>query len=41
MNLDMNKYIKIRMAQANHARTINDLKNLSDLTIDNEIKLKR
>ena len=36
MNLDMNKYKQVRMAQANGARTIEELKNLSDISIDND-----
>ncbi|MGN0144788.1 MAG: (2Fe-2S)-binding protein [Clostridium sp.] len=34
MNIDMNKYIKVRMAQANGARTLDELKNLSDIVIE-------
>lgn len=40
MNLDMQKYLKVRMAQAQGARTIDELKNLSDIVIENDTELK-
>jgi NAD(P)H-nitrite reductase large subunit len=40
MNLDREKYVKVRMAQAQGARTIEELKNLSDIAIENDTELK-
>ena len=40
MALDMNKYIKIRGAQAKGVRTIDELKATTDIAIDNEEELK-
>ncbi len=40
MKLDMEKYKQIRMAQAKGARTIEELKELSDIVIENEEELK-
>ena len=39
MNLDMDKYVKVRMAQAKGARTIAELKELSDIVIENDEEL--
>ena len=36
----MEKYIKIRMAQSKGARTIEELKELSDIVIENDEELK-
>ena len=36
MELDMQKYIKVRMAQCKGARTIDELMELSDIVIENE-----
>ena len=39
MNLDKEKYIKVRMAQGQGARTIDELKDISDIVIeDDEVK---
>ena len=40
MKLDMEKYKQIRMAQAKGARTIEELKELSDIVIENDEELK-
>ena len=40
MKLDMEKYKKIRMAQAKGARTIEELAELSDIVIANDEELK-
>lgn len=39
MALDMNKYIKIRGAQAKGVRTIDELKESTDIVIENEQEL--
>ena len=36
MKLDMEKYKKVRMAQVKGARTLDELKELSDINIENE-----
>ncbi|MBU5314898.1 (2Fe-2S)-binding protein [Clostridium bornimense] len=40
MNLSMDNYIKVRMAQKNGARTIEELKALSDIVISTEEEKK-
>lgn len=40
MNLDREKYVKVRMAQAQGARTVDELKNLSDIVIENDTELQ-
>ena len=40
MSLDMQKYKKVRAAQGQGARTIEELKNLSDIVIENDDELK-
>ena len=40
MNLDKEKYLKVRMAQGQGARTIEELKELSDIVIENDEELK-
>lgn len=39
MNLEFEKYIKVRKAQAQGARTVEELKNLSDIVIENDTEL--
>jgi len=36
MSLEMNKYLQVRKAQAQGARTIEELKEMSDIVIENE-----
>ena len=40
MKLDMDKYLQVRKAQAQGARTIEELKKMSDINIENEEELK-
>lgn len=40
MTLELEKYLKVRMAQAQGARTIEELKEISDIVIENEEELK-
>lgn len=40
MTLEMNKYLQVRKAQAQGARTIEELKEISDIVIENEEELK-
>ena len=40
MNLAIEKYKKIRQAQANGARTIDDLKRMTDIVIENDDEAK-
>lgn len=40
MILDMQKYLKVRMAQGQGARTIEELKAISDIVIENDVELK-
>lgn len=40
MNLAMDKYVKIRGAQAQGARTVEELKEMTDIVIENEDELK-
>ena len=40
MNLAMEKYVQVRMAQSKGARTVEELKNLSDIVIENDVELK-
>ena len=40
MNLDREKYVKVRMAQGQGARTVEELKNLSDIVIENDTELQ-
>ena len=40
MKLDMEKYKKIRQAQANGARTIDELKEMTDIVIENDEERK-
>ncbi|MDO5520902.1 MAG: (2Fe-2S)-binding protein [bacterium] len=40
MNLAMDKYIKIRGAQAQGARTVEELEEMTDIVIENEDELK-
>lgn len=40
MNLDKEKYLKVRKAQAQGARTIEELKEISDIVIENDDELK-
>ena len=40
MNLEREKYIKVRRAQAQGARTVEELKNLSDIVIENDSELQ-
>lgn len=40
MALEMNKYLQVRKAQAQGARTIEELKEISDIIIENEEELK-
>ena len=40
MNLEITKYKKIRQAQANGARTIEDLKVMTDIVIENDEEAK-
>lgn len=40
MALDMEKYKQVRMAQAQGARTIDELKKVSDIVIENESEVK-
>ena len=39
MNLDKEKYLKVRMAQGQGARTIDELKNMTDIVIENDTEL--
>ncbi|MBB6623371.1 (2Fe-2S)-binding protein [Clostridium gasigenes] len=40
MTLEMSKYLQVRKAQVEGARTIEELKELSDIVIENEEELK-
>lgn len=40
MTLEMSKYLQVRKAQAQGARTIEELKEISDIVIENEDELK-
>lgn len=40
MNLAMDKYIKVRGAQAQGARTVEELKQMTDLVIENDVELQ-
>lgn len=40
MSLEMSKYLQVRKAQAQGARTIEELKEMSDIVIENEEELK-
>lgn len=40
MKLDMEKYLKVRKAQAQGARTVEELKGMSDIVIENDDELK-
>ena len=40
MTLEMSKYLQVRKAQAQGARTIEELKEISDIVIENEEELK-
>lgn len=40
MTLELEKYLKVRMAQAQGARTIEELKEMSDIVIENDEELK-
>ncbi|HSQ87621.1 (2Fe-2S)-binding protein [Romboutsia sp.] len=40
MKLEMEKYLKVRMAQAQGARTVEELKGMSDIIIENDDELK-
>lgn len=40
MNLEMDKYVKIRGAQAQGARTVEELKEMTDIVVENEDELK-
>ncbi|WP_042274567.1 (2Fe-2S)-binding protein [[Clostridium] dakarense] len=40
MTLELEKYLKVRMAQAQGARTIEELKGISDIAIENEEEVK-
>ncbi len=40
MTLEMNKYLQVRKSQAQGARTIEELKEISDIVIENEEELK-
>ena len=40
MNLDMQKYLKVRKAQAKGARTIEELKEISDINIESNDEFK-
>ena len=40
MNLDREKYLKVRMAQGQGARTVDELKEISDIVIENDTELK-
>ena len=40
MNLDKEKYLKVRMAQGQGARTIDELKNMTDIVIENDTELQ-
>ena len=40
MNLDREKYVNVRMAQGQGARTVEELKNLSDIVIENDTELQ-
>ena len=40
MKLDMEKYLKVRMAQAQGVRTVEELKGMSDIVIENNDELK-
>lgn len=40
MNLDKEKYLQVRKAQAQGARTIEELKQISDINIENETEEK-
>ncbi|MBU3136764.1 (2Fe-2S)-binding protein [Clostridium gasigenes] len=40
MTLEMSKYLQVRKAQVQGARTIEELKELSDIVIENEEELK-
>ena len=39
MNLDKEKYLKVRMAQGQGARTIDELKSMTDIVIENDTEL--
>ena len=39
MNLDKEKYLKVRMSQGQGARTIDELKNMTDIVIENDTEL--
>ena len=40
MSLDMEKYIKVRKAQAEGVRTVEELKEKSDIVIDNDTEIQ-
>ncbi len=40
MTLEMSKYLQVRKAQAQGARTIEELKEISDIVIENDEELK-
>ena len=40
MTLEMEKYLKVRKAQVQGARTVDELKKISDIVIENEEELK-
>lgn len=40
MALEMNKYLQVRKAQTQGARTIEELKEISDIVIENEDEMK-
>lgn len=40
MNLDMQKYLTVRKTQVEGARTVEELKKMSDIVIENDTELK-